>query len=70
MNDFSRLYPGKENKLFSSVTLKNEEIIKYASLKLRKIRDQDTRTKIANIIALIDGKKFFSNISSYKPSQN
>lgn len=65
MNDFRRLYPGKENKLFSSITLKKEEIIKYASLKLRKIRDQDTRTKIANIVALIDGKKFCSNISSY-----
>lgn len=69
MNDFSSLYPGKENKLFSSIALKNEEIIKYASLKLKKIRDKDTRAKIANIIALIDGKKLFSNITSYyKPS--
>lgn len=56
MNDFSYLYPGKENNLFSSITLHKTEIIKYAETKLNTTRDKDIKTSLSEYLALADGE--------------
>lgn len=53
--DFNQMYPGKENNLFSTLNLKQEDILAYAKGKADHSRNKVIKNDIINLIGMIRG---------------